>query len=250
MAPLNIFRQPGEDEAEFQRRYAREKMRIYRARKPKGPPKVRGKGVKPRADAQFTQAQWESLQRRAEETDDEFRRRSNRERMKLWRANNPEKSRAATRKHYNNNLDKERARNARYRAENPEKLKATQKAYLDKHREKRLGALKAWAENNPERYAEIRKRWYDANRELRNFYSGKWRKAARQQTPPWADFDKIKVIYEEAVRISEATGIPHHVDHYYPLQGKTVSGLHVETNLRVIPAVENVRKRNRLPEDV
>lgn len=32
------------------------------------------------------------------------------------------------------------------------------------------------------------------------------------------------------------------------LRGKTVSGLHVETNLRIIPALENMRKHNKLLE--
>ncbi len=45
------------------------------------------------------------------------------------------------------------------------------------------------------------------------------------------------------------TGIKHHVDYFYPLQGKTMCGLHVETNLRVIPALDNLRKSNRIVEE-
>lgn len=45
-----------------------------------------------------------------------------------------------------------------------------------------------------------------------------------------------------------ATGVLHHVDHIVPLISPLVCGLHVGNNLRVIPAVENMRKSNKLIE--
>lgn len=57
----------------------------------------------------------------------------------------------------------------------------------------------------------------------------------KQATPQWADMAAIQAVYREAATISESTGIKHHVDHVIPIQGKTVCGLHVHYNLRVIP---------------
>lgn len=58
-------------------------------------------------------------------------------------------------------------------------------------------------------------------------------------------FDKIRQFYESAKIQSDLHGKPFHVDHIVPLQGKTVSGLHVHDNLQVLSGVENVRKNNR-----
>ena len=44
---------------------------------------------------------------------------------------------------------------------------------------------------------------------------------------------------------TKTLGIQFHVDHVLPLRGKKVSGLHVPMNLRVIPAIENMRKTNK-----
>ncbi len=57
--------------------------------------------------------------------------------------------------------------------------------------------------------------------------------------------EEIRGIYEEAERLTKATGIKHSVDHDIPLRGKMVSGLHVHTNLKAIPLVDNIRKGNR-----
>jgi hypothetical protein len=65
------------------------------------------------------------------------------------------------------------------------------------------------------------------------------------RTPSWADLKAIRAIYAQAQALTRATGIPHHVDHEIPLQGKLVSGLHVHNNLQILTGSENSKKHNR-----
>lgn len=60
----------------------------------------------------------------------------------------------------------------------------------------------------------------------------------------WADRKAIRAVYAEAAT-RRRNGERVHVDHVIPILGKTVSGLHVAANLRVIAATENIRKGNK-----
>lgn len=66
-------------------------------------------------------------------------------------------------------------------------------------------------------------------------------------TPLWRDRIKISQIYSEAKRLTEETGIPHHVDHIYPIQSQYGCGLHVHQNLQILPGLENIAKGNKFP---
>jgi hypothetical protein len=109
--------------------------------------------------------------------------------------------------------------------------------------EARRGAL------TPKQRAKLARKQREAEeREHRaalvRFHAGKRRAAKLQRTPAWADLGAIRRVYEEARRLTVATGIPHHVDHDIPLQGELVSGLHVHNNLQILTGSENSRKKN------
>lgn len=71
----------------------------------------------------------------------------------------------------------------------------------------------------------------------------------KQASPLWlSEFDlfHIQEIYHLAQLRTKALGVAFHVDHIVPLRGKTVCGLHVPSNLQLLPAKENISKGNRV----
>jgi hypothetical protein len=89
-------------------------------------------------------------------------------------------------------------------------------------------------ERNPELYKEL------VNCRRRRF---------RLATPCWLtpeDKLEIRIKYRTAIEVSRLTGTRHAVDHIIPLQGESVSGLHVPWNLQVIPQEVNLKKSNRI----
>jgi hypothetical protein len=160
---------------------------------------------------------------------------AHRERMKASYRANPDLYKARAKSWQSQNLDKKRAWSAAARAADPERHREYSRKDWAKHAEQRRAAKKAYRAANPARGAEqVRARQTRQQRAM----------------PVWANRDAIREIYAECRRISEATGIKHHVDHFYPLKGETVCGLHNEFNLQVIPAKLNQSKHNKVPDAI
>ena len=133
---------------------------------------------------------------------------------------------------YHSNKEVYNARNNAYRKNNMPKIRTIAANYREKNRER----INAYSSS-----------WVKSNRLNSTLNTAKYRSAKLQRTPAWlTEFDllRIKCVYQVAAMRSRESGYVWHVDHIIPLQGVFVSGLHVPDNLRVIPAVDNMRKNN------
>jgi hypothetical protein len=100
------------------------------------------------------------------------------------------------------------------------------------------------------RCAERLRQWHKKNRVWWRVYRSRRKALKLNATPAWADPDAIRARYAEGARLTNETGIKHHVDHIVPLQSKLVCGLHCEANLQVLTETDNCSKNNRLWPDM
>jgi len=142
----------------------------------------------------------------------------------------------------------ESERNKAKNQANRERRLIKAKEWRDTNKDQQVAAIQAWRLANKDHYKNYFVKYAKANRGKMN---AKWmqREAAKKcRTPSWLDAQmkqQIEVEYSLAAWCTEVMNEPYHVDHIVPLQGKTVSGLHVPWNLQVIPAKLNQQKSNR-----
>ena len=136
-----------------------------------------------------------------------------------WRKAHPGRIDELAAEWYRKNKDRRLASNAAWRAANPERAKANQER-----------ATAAWRAANPHRVTAKQ---------------AKRTASQLQATPGWADSKAMDQYYLIARFLTEELGTPFQVDHVVPLQSKQVCGLHVQTNLSILPAAWNAKKGNR-----
>jgi hypothetical protein len=170
-------------------------------------------------------------------------------RSRQWYAENKEKAAVTRASWRERNAEKDRADIAAYQAANRDRLDEAAEKWRKENPDKVRGYIARYKEENPERILEIDRAWRARNKGKINAKKKRREANKLKATPAWADLKAITRIYEEAARLTAETGIPHHVDHIYPLQSDWICGLHVEDNLQILPASINQSKSNRrLPE--
>lgn len=139
-----------------------------------------------------------------------------------------------------------------YYAKNKDRVKEQRKSaseiYRKVNREKLNARSKAWYEANKSRAHAYTIAWYKNNPHIACANTNKREASKISRTPVWLTDDDLFIIKEAYLLARQRTlsmGVKWHVDHIIPLRGMLVSGLHVPSNLQVIPAKLNLVKNNK-----
>lgn len=166
-----------------------------------------------------------------------------------WRSKNQEHLKQYRKLSYKKNKDYYAQKGRAWRKKNADRVKEYNKLEYGANKEAHKKRALAWRTKNLSRHKRNQRRWMQENKGRVNSLIAKRKAAKMKRTPVYRCQPMIDLFYKEARRISEETGIPHHVDHIIPLQGALVSGLHTASNLQILTAIENMRKHNHFDPD-
>lgn len=201
-------------------------------------------------------------------TAEEVKREKARERVRLWRINNPD----GWKNYYSKNKEKLKQKAKKRYWENYENSIEISRRYDRNHRKQRLESAFIRYRNKPH-YAETQKRkefrktdefkrlkkednikrvllWQKVNPEKANLKNAMRKSMKMNATPPWVNKSDLLKFYEAAKVKEKETGIKYHVDHIWPLKHNRFCGLNVPWNLQILTASENCSKNNRAPNDL
>jgi len=135
----------------------------------------------------------------------------------------------ATRKWSDKNKDYHRLLNIQWNIRNREKKNAKSKELYENNKEARLKQIAEWKANNRDK---VNAMWMSRYTKKKNSIPDFVKDCAEEKA-------RLENIYALAQIMTKATGIPHHVDHMWPLAD---GGPHWSGNLQIITAHENVSK--------
>ena len=123
---------------------------------------------------------------------------------------------------------------------------AVSKEYYETNKKKVLKRTNKYKAKNKDKVKQIYKNYYENKKEEHFARSAKKRALKKSRVPCFTgDVEKERVvnIYKLCKLITIVTGVPHHVDHMWPLAD---GGPHWSGNLQIIPAKENLSKQAKV----
>lgn len=118
-----------------------------------------------------------------------------------------------------------------------------EKQWRATHKEHSALYMRQYRKDNPSVGRKACAKWRLKNIEARRAYLAEYntlRKLKQKKaTPSWADKDLIRDMYLEA----QYQGLE--IDHMVPITSDKVCGLHCESNLQLLPKLENRIKNNK-----
>lgn len=174
---------------------------------------------------------------------------ANREKMiaesRAWALANPERAKTLQQRWRQDNPDRCNELAREWRQENPDRYREIQKASRHKNADKvNARERRYYAEQqaeDPDRKAREIREWRAKNPGRARAIAAARRARVLRVTPPWADQDALRQVYDVAAMLGME------VDHVHPLKGKNFCGLHVPWNLQLLTRSENASKGNKLP---
>ena len=129
-----------------------------------------------------------------------------------------------------------------------EQLRVSRLKNIDRYREKGRESSRLWRKKNPTKYKENLQNWIKENPDKYKLITAKGnskrRAAEKNNTPNLTHNQKliIETIYLQRIRLEKRLGIQFHVDHVIPI---SKGGLHIPSNLQVLPAKLNLKKNSK-----
>lgn len=114
-----------------------------------------------------------------------------------------------------------------------------QQRYYKEDPETHMQRTNEYRDQNRERTRKIQRDYYARNSHTIKAVAATHRGARALRVPRWSEVELIAEFYKNCPEGYE-------VDHILPLQGETVSGLHVFKNLQYLTMEANRAKRNRI----